>query len=109
MKVSGSQVTSPVAMWLHALEALLQRLKVRYAVRVTFRALIGPTSNAECSIYIRVRSRAHFLLSTRYDLRLPSALLRYQAFWFLLLLLGLLLGLLLLLFLLLVASCSRMM
>eukprot|EP00903_Cladosiphon_okamuranus_P010615 g10038.t1 len=27
MKVVGSQVTSPVAMWLHALEALLQRLK----------------------------------------------------------------------------------
>eukprot|EP00752_Nemacystus_decipiens_P002575 g2413.t1 len=27
MKVVGSQVTSPVAMWLHALEALLQRLE----------------------------------------------------------------------------------
>ncbi|CAM9344138.1 unnamed protein product [Scytosiphon promiscuus] len=27
MKVVGSQITSPVAMWLHALEALLQRLK----------------------------------------------------------------------------------
>ncbi|CAM9333617.1 unnamed protein product [Pylaiella littoralis] len=27
MKVVGAQVTSPVAMWLHALEALLQRLK----------------------------------------------------------------------------------
>lgn len=29
MTVTGSQVTSPVSMWLHALEALLQRLKVR--------------------------------------------------------------------------------
>ena len=37
MKISGSQVTSPVAMWLHALEALLHRLKVR----VAFRALVS--------------------------------------------------------------------
>lgn len=29
MKVVGSQVTSPVMMWLHALEVLLQRLTVR--------------------------------------------------------------------------------
>lgn len=35
MTVRGSEVTSPVAMWLHALEALLQQLKVIHIDRIT--------------------------------------------------------------------------
>ena len=65
MKISGSQVTSPVAMWLHALEALLQRLKVR----VPFCPPIGSSNKIDA---VRV------LAPVSCRLRLSSALMWNQ-------------------------------
>lgn len=49
MTVNGSRVTSPVRMWLHALEALLQRLKVR--------GRVPPSKNANGSSPRRLKNQ----------------------------------------------------